>query len=722
MYQNNPRLSVSLQSWIILQNKSGIEELKRKLEECENYFSSGKFDLARINFTKLQEALIEHKEQNSDDAEADCLLVLVNCHLERLKSKQNLCYNTLNVLNDMIARSKEIDFLDGEVLALKYLLLTHEMRGNYELADNLNERILRIAKKKKNSEYEALALMNSGRLSWRQGNYTRAWEYYSNALEIYQKLNDRRGIGKAYHYLGNVLQRQGKSIEAKENYEKALKLFRKLNMLQYEAGALNNLAIVKKSEGNLSEAIELHEQSMKIRKEIGDSLGLSLSLRNIANLQTERGEYKKALSNYEKALEIRLQAKDQHGLATLYSNMAELFYNTGDLAKAADHYQKSLEIYRNIGLEDNLVEHLCKYSELLIHLKDQDRAQELINEAKFLAERHESVIEKSIVSLHMAILEKSRENLGKTRDYFITANKLARKNNYNHVLLRSSIFLAETNLQKFKISMNPDQFHLATTYINEALKISRKENLIPTIVSTLMVKSALLSVNLDFNNSLAVLEEANELCVKNGLILLQKRVESQKKQTEDRMLMFRRTYEEHKRQLLNINTNDALNLLDLLNRSQNTARFEPSSLYLTVYKHDSRGSVVLITDELPFEENTPNVLETMGFFFSLAIGQGHRHHEGLFGALPLVNETNHSALIYSVAMKDKEQTDPRMKGMNFILFCLVYQNNLGHYFYDRLELESIFKNYVEKMNDISEITLENLQQLKKDIVDKMSYI
>ncbi|MHA2296249.1 MAG: tetratricopeptide repeat protein [Candidatus Hodarchaeales archaeon] len=533
---------------------------------------------------------------------------------------------------------------------------------------------------------------------------------------------------------------QGDKFISNGNLEEALRIFIQLrNQLQVELDklekespvVLQNLQVsidckiagIISKQGNLNESLTMLEEILARARELARAEGEFLALRYIANLQNERGEYEKALENYEKALETHLKSKNKHEIATILADVARTHFNRGELEQAREKFRRSLEIYKKTGIENKLVKNLCFYSELLILESKHDKVLELLEEAEKIVERHNNGIERSIVLLHFGIFEKSRENLGKAHQYFLSANKLARKHNYNHVLLRSSTFLAESNLQKYKISFNMEQYRLATTYIEEVLKISLREKIIPTLVKALIVKSALISVNLDFKESMKVLDDALGLCQQNRLKVLAKRVESQKKLIEDRMLMYRKTFEEQEKQYQDISASDEFNFIDLLNRTQTTgSSFDAGSLFLTVFKHDIKGPTVLITDELPFKDNNHRILEAMGFFFSLAIGQGHRHHEGLFGALPLANETDYSAIIYSVALGDKEQKDTRMKGKNFILFCLIYHNDLGHYFYDRFELESIFKEHVSSISDITTIKLDTLQKLKENIVEKMSYM
>ncbi|MHA2296576.1 MAG: response regulator [Candidatus Hodarchaeales archaeon] len=148
------------------------------------------------------------------------------------------------------------------------------------------------------------------------------------------------------------------------------------------------------------------------------------------------------------------------------------------------------------------------------------------------------------------------------------------------------------------------------------------------------------------------------------------------------------------------------------------------NLCLAVYTIGSLGPNVLELDKQDCPNELKSALSMIGVYYYTAIGQGKAHHLGLFGPLPVpgsIAET-HSSLAYTTLVKDKKQTDPRMKGKSYLLMSVLYPSDYRSLFYDQDSIRTIFDESFHKINDVSEISYKFVLDMKKKLFKIISKI
>ncbi|MHA2296689.1 MAG: hypothetical protein ACXAEU_11315 [Candidatus Hodarchaeales archaeon] len=108
-------------------------------------------------------------------------------------------------------------------------------------------------------------------------------------------------------------------------------------------------------------------------------------------------------------------------------------------------------------------------------------------------------------------------------------------------------------------------------------------------------------------------------------------------------------------------------------------------------------------------------------FISVGVGQGDSYNEGIYGPLPVL-ATNWRMLVFAKQVPDPEYVDVRMKGMNYVMLCFLYERRLDrHVAARRLEMEPRVVNFMDSVRKVQEIDQWRLREFKKELVDSIAF-
>jgi tetratricopeptide (TPR) repeat protein len=159
------------------------------------------------------------------------------------------------------------------------------------------------------SDAQARALTNLGRLHRRQGGLDQAAESYRRALTLWAGHGDRAAVARALHDLGSVHWRQGDYRQAAECYQQALIRYR----------------------------------------EVGDGSGQADALVHLGLIDERLGYRARAAERLQPALEIFARLDDRFSETYVHSLLARLGQRPQQLALAAVHLEASLAAVRQAG-------------------------------------------------------------------------------------------------------------------------------------------------------------------------------------------------------------------------------------------------------------------------------------------------------------------------------------------------------------------------------------
>jgi len=140
-----------------------------------------------------------------------------------------------------------------------------------------------------------------------------------------------------------------------------------------------------------------------------------------------------------------------------------------------------------------------------------------------------------------------------------------------------------------------------------------------------------------------------------------------------------------------------------------------------VFRFGTSGAEYYKGIDLPKSENIERDLFFMSTTFMTVLGQGENYHMGLFGPLPAPIK-EYVAVIYSLMMNDRNQTDCRLKGQTYTLFCILYPPHFSSMLYKRTAIKNIFETKISDLKDLADLTKDFLFELRQEVYQKITEV
>ncbi|MEH2211192.1 tetratricopeptide repeat protein [Nostoc sp.] len=234
-------------------------------------------------------------------------------------------------------------------IVLHFLGDAYKSLGQYQLAIDLHQQSLDIAREIGYRDGEGASLRGLGNIFRYLGEYQRAIEFHQQSLEISRDIGDRNGEGSSLAGLGNTYDSLGQYQRAIEFHQQSLEIFRDIGEQNGEGASLNNLGDTYNSLGHYQRAIEFHQQSLEISRDIGERNGEGSSLMGLGNTYNSLGQYQRAIEFHQQSLEIFRDIGDRNGEESALGNLGNAYIFLGQYLQAIEFYQQSLNIARQIG-------------------------------------------------------------------------------------------------------------------------------------------------------------------------------------------------------------------------------------------------------------------------------------------------------------------------------------------------------------------------------------
>ncbi|MFC0616779.1 tetratricopeptide repeat protein [Deinococcus budaensis] len=193
------------------------------------------------------------------------------------------------------------------------------------------------------------ALLASGMMAWRQGDYAGALPQLEEALGLARSSGDRRLVAASLQLLGNLAAHQGRSGDARAAHKEALALRRELGDPRGVADSLFSLGNVALLRGELAEARPLYQQSLTGFQEVGDRASAGFALMNLGVVARFEGNFALARTLTGDALEVARTLGDRLRVANALQSLGLIAADEGDNAEAGHFLEEALALYRACG-------------------------------------------------------------------------------------------------------------------------------------------------------------------------------------------------------------------------------------------------------------------------------------------------------------------------------------------------------------------------------------
>lgn len=402
--------------------------------------------------------------------------------------------------------------------------------------------------RKVNDEVLASAYINKGFALSESYLDNEAIEQYKKALELAQKkgfknaiLQAYKGISTSYFYID--------SFEQSHRYANLLlQQAIKLDSVKYQAYAYFRLGKIMQERGVNDSALFYIQQSLKLRQKLGDWKEIALTFNGLGRIYFDLARYDSAIWCYHQEVELKERMGDQPAyLAIAYLNIGRTHIALSNFQLALEQYQKALRTFESINHEEGIA--TCNSGLGMIY---ENLSQSVLatkeNEANYLKALG---YHKTALELFRKLQKKKEEgqtlqNVGNVFSRLATNKLVARfgemwedslykikqteiltafdsATNYYHKAL--AIFtelneegeIAKVNTNLGSIYSWARDWERANAYINKALLLSRKNNLLYETTAALYAKGESLFRQARYDEAELAFIECSRLSEKLGL-------------------------------------------------------------------------------------------------------------------------------------------------------------------------------------------------------------
>ena len=368
-------------------------------------------------------------------------LAMAKDERSRIHAQINLCSNYRLGNTDSsvyygqmaLRTAQEINFPEGEILALSFMSITMGQVGNLSTALEMAFKALQIAKSNNLESLTSPTLNSIGEIYIVLKDYPKALNYLQRQKQLYDKRKTDEGFGYALYDIGNVYEETNQLDSAKHYEEQALEFFRKIN--REEPFVYKTLGNIEMKLGNSTKALSFYQQSLQIATQNNEHRASASAYNKIASFYKLLNQRDSGIYYARKGLdEARLISHKKTILeaATLLSEFYEPKDTKESLGylKIANTYKDSLFSTGNIqtiqALVDKEEEHQQEIEAAKIKYQDQLKQYTFIAGLGILL-LIASILYRNNRQKHKAnkILESTLTNLRATQSQLIHSEKMA---------------------------------------------------------------------------------------------------------------------------------------------------------------------------------------------------------------------------------------------------------------------------------------------------------
>ncbi|MDF0716516.1 tetratricopeptide repeat protein [Muricauda sp. 334s03] len=257
---------------------------------------------------------------------------------------------SLEFTNKSLEKSREIDFVKGEIEALYNLGLTHGMTGNY--AESLEYLNACLSLATKNREYQKIKQTYGilGIVYKQIGDYPTSKEYYLMSLKLVDSLQLDLPTSSVYSNLGILYDLMGDQDKAIESYNKALEVYKGPDLERVEMKVLVNLAAIDRNNKAYKEALKKYLKVEVFYETNGNNMSRCINYSNIGNCYIKLNQWDLAQQYLLKALDLSEQASLNQITPVINYNLADLMLQQKKYGQAIHYSDKNLQALSAKGM------------------------------------------------------------------------------------------------------------------------------------------------------------------------------------------------------------------------------------------------------------------------------------------------------------------------------------------------------------------------------------
>ena len=252
--------------------------------------------------------------------------------------------------------------------------------GKYDEAEIAYLKALECFKRAKRTDgvgmvINALALIHENR-----GDLGKAIDQYNTALKIADQFNDHEFQAMALLNIGRLQRNFDQYDQAIESFKEAEAAALKDSNLRLQGSAKISQATIYYFQRELDQALSLCRQGMQLISASGALQDLHSGYDLFAKIYMFRDQLDSAEYYTNKLLEASRQAQSYERLSVAYSILGKISFNRGNKVLAEDYYSKAYAINQAIGNYEQLKGDAQDLAELYRDLEDYKKANYYLQE------------------------------------------------------------------------------------------------------------------------------------------------------------------------------------------------------------------------------------------------------------------------------------------------------------------------------------------------------
>jgi len=196
----------------------------------------------------------------------------------------------------------------------------------------------------------AEAFSSAGVLARYQGDYEAAQSLYERALRLFQAQNDERGVAAMFNNLGVVARVRGDNTAARTLHEQGLAIRRRLANGEDLSASLNNLGVVARVQGDFEEARQLHTESLELARRIGSGRGSSTALINLGAVALAQERFEEAYPLFVECLNLYQEQRNRTGTLEALEGIASVCLGQGQAERAVALWGAAQGLRASLGI------------------------------------------------------------------------------------------------------------------------------------------------------------------------------------------------------------------------------------------------------------------------------------------------------------------------------------------------------------------------------------
>ena len=253
------------------------------------------------------------------------------------------------ILKDKPAQCKAIDFIQGQVIALKILGNAYQTKGDFTTSLNYYQQSYNIANENNLKTLLPGIQNNIGLIYENKGNYTLALKEFYQALTAAEAINNRFVVGSVWNNIAMIHFFQNKMEDAKADYKKMLAIATDMSDTSSITLAYSNISEINLQQDSVVTALQNLQAARRLALLSHDADILASASKNTGYAYLAMDSLEKAASFFDTAI---LLAKQQNNTITTTKaliGLAKTQEQQNTLQLALSHALEGLHLAETIG-------------------------------------------------------------------------------------------------------------------------------------------------------------------------------------------------------------------------------------------------------------------------------------------------------------------------------------------------------------------------------------